>query len=72
MILYAATQGHLDDIEVHDVARFEKEFYSYMSVNHPDIGADIAKEKQLTDDIRKRLDGAITTFLDNFAPSEAR
>jgi len=72
MILYAATQGHLDDIEVHDVARFEKDFYSYMSVNHPDIGADIAKEKQLTDDIRKRLDGAITTFLDNFAPSEAR
>jgi len=70
MILYAATNGHLDDIDIKDVARYEREFFSYMNINHPDIGTDIAKEKKLTDDIKKRLDDAITTFMDNFAPSE--
>jgi len=70
MILYAATNGHLDDIDIKDVARYEREFFGYMNINHPDIGTDIAKEKKLTDDIKKRLDDAITTFMDNFAPSE--
>jgi F-type H+-transporting ATPase subunit alpha len=72
MILYAATQGHLDEVDLKDVSRFEKEFYSYMTINHPDIGADIAKEKKITDDIKKRLDDAITSFKDTFAPSEEK
>jgi len=43
-----------------------------MNVNHPDIGIDIAKEKKITDEIKSRLDDAITSFVETFVPSEGK
>src|SRR5690606_18005742 len=37
MILYSLTQGHLDDIEVHDILRFEEEFYSWLDHNRAEL-----------------------------------
>ena len=70
MILYVATEGYLDEIPLSDVGRFEKEFYAYMGVNYPSLGADINKEKKLTDDIKERLEEAIGTFLETFKVGE--
>ena len=39
MILYAATQGFLDDIPVAQVSRFNDMLRSYLTTNHPEIGA---------------------------------
>ncbi len=36
-IIYAATNGFLDDIEVDEVQRFEREFDEYLSAKHPDV-----------------------------------
>ena len=43
MILYAASSGHLDDIDVESVRSFEKQFYAYMDDHYPEIGKDRAK-----------------------------
>lgn len=71
MILYVATEGYLDDIELKDVSRFEHEFYNYMGVNYPGLTADIAQEKKLTDEILERLEEAIGGFKETFTPSDA-
>lgn len=69
MAIYLGTKGHLDDIAVKDVTRFEKEFLAFMDTNHPEIGADILKTKKITDENEEALKKAIAEFKETFVPS---
>lgn len=66
MIMYAGTNGFLDEIPAPSVRKFEREFYQYMDNAHPDIGREIENRMILSDEIKKRLDAAITSFRDEF------
>ncbi|MDY6028813.1 MAG: F0F1 ATP synthase subunit alpha [Acidaminococcaceae bacterium] len=66
MAIYLGTKGYLDDVEVKDVTRCEKEFLDYVSANHPEIGEDIVKTKKLTDENEEALKKAIAEFKDTF------
>ena len=65
-ILFAGTQGLLDDIEVKDLRAFEDGYYPFLDSAHPDILADISTKKALDDDIRKRLTDAINQYKQDF------
>src|SRR6202161_3934290 len=54
-ILFAGTQGFLDDVEVKDIQAFEKGYYPFLDSAHPDILTDISTKKALDDDLRNRL-----------------
>jgi len=62
MILYAVTNGYLDDVPVNSVSSAEHEFYRFMETNHPEIGKAIASEKDLSGDTEEALKKAITEF----------
>ncbi len=66
MIIYAGTQGYLDDIPAEQVARFEEEFLTFMEMNHPDIGKNIKETFELTDDEEEKLKKAIDEFKKQF------
>ena len=66
VILYAGTQGLLDDVEVRDLRAFEDGLYPYLDTSAPTILSDIATKKALDDDIRKRLTDAINTYKQDF------
>jgi F-type H+-transporting ATPase subunit alpha len=68
--IYTATRGHLDDIQVGDIRRFEKEFLAFVESNHPNIYQSIVETKDLTDDNVKALEAAIAEFKRGFAPSK--
>ncbi|MBD2845890.1 F0F1 ATP synthase subunit alpha [Paenibacillus sp. IB182496] len=65
--IYAAVKGHLDDIPVGDILRFEKEFLAYLDSNEPQIPASIREAKQITADNDKALVDAINKFKRSFA-----
>jgi F-type H+-transporting ATPase subunit alpha len=65
-ILFAGTQGLLDDVEVKDLRAFEDGYYPFLDSAHPDILEDIAKKKALDDDLRKRLADAIKEYKQDF------
>src|SRR6202522_414037 len=65
-ILYAGTQGLLDDLEVSELRAFEDGLYPYLDSAHPDILADIVSKKSLDDDLRNRLKSALTEYKQNF------
>ncbi|MDV5703283.1 F0F1 ATP synthase subunit alpha [Robertmurraya sp. P23] len=68
MILYALTRGHLDDIPVTDIQRFEGEFLSWLDHNRKDVLDQIVTTKDLpADDV---LVSAINDFKKTFAISE--
>lgn len=68
--LYTAVKGFLDDIEIGDIQRFEKEFLSFVDSNHPEIYKSITETKDLTEDNEKALVQAIEDFKKTFAPSK--
>ncbi len=66
MIIYAATNGYLDDYPVEVLQRFEKELYDFLDNNYSDLLNKIATEKQITDEIKAKIDEAITKFKETF------
>ena len=65
-IIFAGTQGLLDDVEVKDIRAFEDGFYSYMDSSASQVMADIEAKKALDDDLRNRLKDAISTYKQDF------
>ncbi|REK69517.1 F0F1 ATP synthase subunit alpha [Paenibacillus paeoniae] len=65
--IYTAVKGHLDDVALENISRFEGEFLAFMDSNHPEIGASIRDTKDLVADNEKALVDAINQFKKSFA-----
>ena len=62
VIIYAVTNGHLDDVEVKHIRQWERDFLDYLEASHPDVLKDIRTKKTLDDGLTKRLIAAIDAF----------
>ncbi len=67
-ILFALTKGHLDDIPVQDIVRFEREFLSWLDTNHTNVLDHVRTTKELAPDAE--YVAALTEFKKTFAKSE--
>ncbi len=67
MILYAAINGHLDDVTLDKLNKFETDFHQFMETQHPEIGKPIAETKQLDDETEAALKKAIEEFKEGFS-----
>lgn len=67
--IYTVTRGHLDDVAVQDIRRFESEFLSYVDANHAGIFTSINETKDLTKETEEALVAAIASFKKGFAAS---
>jgi len=67
MILYAAINGYLDDVPVDKISTFETNFHRFMEANHPKIGEQIAKDKELKPEIEEKLKTALAEFKKDMA-----
>jgi F-type H+-transporting ATPase subunit alpha len=59
LIIYAGTQGHLDDMAVADVPAFEQALYLFADARAQAILAEIRAKKELTDTLRAQMDELI-------------
>ncbi len=66
-IIYAATNGFLDDIAVGDVRRFEAELYGFLETSHAELLDLIRERKNLDDEVKSKLDAALEEFKNIFA-----
>jgi F-type H+-transporting ATPase subunit alpha len=67
MILFAATNGYLDDVPVEEVREWEKAFYRYMESTHPNLVQVIATGKKMDDNTISSLKQAVEDFKKTFA-----
>ncbi|BFH71294.1 ATP synthase F0F1 subunit alpha [Paenibacillus dendritiformis] len=67
--IYTATRGHVDDIPVKDVLRFEQELHMYLQSNNDEIYQSIRDTKDLSKENEEALVQAITKFKKSFAVS---
>ncbi len=61
-ILYAVTNGYLDDVPVEKVAAFEQSFHRFMETNHPEINQRILTDKEIKPETDEALKSAISEF----------
>lgn len=62
IVLFAGTQGFLDDIAVEAVKEFETELLVYMRDQKADIKKDLKEKKTIDDNLKARLTEAINHF----------
>ena len=61
-ILWAATNGHLDDVETAKVGEFENEFVRFIESTNAELLPTIARDKTLNDELIAQLTKAVTDF----------
>jgi F-type H+-transporting ATPase subunit alpha len=61
-ILFAGTNGYLDKLPVNVLSAYEQELYSYIESNDPSIFTDLKEQKVFTDEIKAKLNKALTSF----------
>ncbi|MFZ0661967.1 MAG: F0F1 ATP synthase subunit alpha [Acidobacteriaceae bacterium] len=66
IVLYAGTQGFLDDIKVEDIRAFEDGLYKYLDSAQTALLSDIATKKALDNDLKKRIADALDDYKSNF------
>ena len=71
LIIFAGTNGYLDDIEVSEMERFERELYAFADAHAGSLLARIAARKMLDDEIRDDLKKTMAEFKEQFAASAA-
>jgi F-type H+-transporting ATPase subunit alpha len=65
-IIYAATKGYMDTVALPDVRAYETELYRFLESRHPEILTGIRDKKQLDDELKGALDGAVKVFSTDF------
>jgi len=74
MIIYAATNGFLDDVALGKVAEWETKFYRFIDTTHPEIGEEIvarsvnARDK-MSKELLQKLSEAVKEFKQTAEPS---
>ncbi|HYG09547.1 MAG TPA: hypothetical protein VD835_06205, partial [Pyrinomonadaceae bacterium] len=71
LIIWAASNGFLDDVPVDQARRFESELVRFMENAQPGLLQRIREKKALTDDIKADLKQALTDFKDNWSMNDS-
>ncbi len=67
--VWSGTTGHLDDVPVEDIRRFDAEFLDFCERTKPEIFDAIRSTSDLSDDTVSVLEGAIAEFKKQFTTS---
>ncbi len=67
LILFAGTNGYLDDLPVEQCRKFEEELYRFTDNAHPGVLEEIRTEKKLSDDLIARLHALVKECKERFA-----
>jgi F-type H+-transporting ATPase subunit alpha len=69
--IWAGTRGHLDDVAVTDVRRFEAEFLDYVGHNADGLYETLATAKKFDDELNTQLEKLINDFKRQFQATES-
>ncbi len=69
-LIFAATNGYLDELPVPDCRRYEKELYPFLDGRHPTLVKEIAEKKDIKGELTERLKAALKEFGELFRPTE--
>ncbi len=66
VVLFAGTQGYLDDLRVEDIRAFEDGLHKYFATAQSGLLDELTAKKQLDDDVRNKLHAALKEYKAGF------
>lgn len=66
VMLYAAINGYLDNLSIHDVKAYEQSLYSKLESTHAVLADDIRTRQKLTEDIEQEIKLLVSEVRDEF------
>jgi F-type H+-transporting ATPase subunit alpha len=66
IVLFAGTQGYLDDLKVADIRAFEDGLHKYFAAAQTPLMDELTQKKQLDDDVRNKLHAALKEYKAGF------
>jgi F-type H+-transporting ATPase subunit alpha len=61
-MIYAVTNGFLDDVATGEVRRWEAEFLDFLRSTKPAVGTAIRTRKSLDDELKQQIEQAVRDF----------
>ena len=72
VIIYAGTNGLLDDIPVEDLRRFEAELYRFVENAHPGLLQEIREKRAFDDTLKGRMESVLKEFKERFRAASSK
>ena len=69
VIIFAAMQGYLDDLNVEDVGKFKSELSEFVEMKRPEVYEAIRDKQKLDDELESEIKAAVEEFLKQFTKS---
>src|SRR6201993_2509780 len=69
-ILFAGTQGYLDDLKVSDIRAFEDGLYPYIDSAQQQLMDELTQKKSIDDDLRNKMHAALKEYKANFVSQQ--
>jgi F-type H+-transporting ATPase subunit alpha len=69
-IIFAGTNGMLDDLPLDQIKAFEQELYRFLENAHPAILTTIKEKKTIDDDLKGKLNSALQEFKSRFVQDQ--
>ena len=67
-VIYAGTNGYLDNVDVKDVGRFEMAMLTHLRQSNADLLADISNnDRKVKDELEDKIKAALDVFVADFA-----
>jgi F-type H+-transporting ATPase subunit alpha len=70
--IFAATNGYVDELAVHDVRRYESEMLAFIQGSHKGIVDKVRESKALPKDAQEELHKVLKDFAKIFVSTEAK
>jgi F-type H+-transporting ATPase subunit alpha len=71
LIIYAGTNGYVDDLPVSAIRTFESELYRFMENAHPALLGEIRDTKALSEELKAKINAALNEFKQRFQAEHA-
>ena len=72
LMIYAATSGALDSIEVRDLSAYEQQMLQYFDVNHRELLDEVANGKKMSNELQAKIKAGLETFAKRFDPNASK
>ncbi len=67
LIIFAATNGFVDDVPIGSIRKFEADLLKFLELQHPAIAKEIGEKKAISDELKEKMKSAIEEFKKTFA-----
>ena len=66
IIIYAGTNGYLDDLPIEAIKKFEGQFYKFLEQKYQEIEVEITSKNELDENLKNKLSSLISDFKKDF------